>query len=1041
MRYLFIRFCLALFAFPTALWGQWEKLPTRFSAVTSQVQSFDNQLFCHTTDAVYRSKNEGQSWELFIKALCCNNGYHHFLNINQALKHYYFINEETGEIQISKDNGSTWQVFGQMPVNTPFFERHRGLFFKDNKVYVFQRNYIAVRESGGTVNGWRPLLTLPDNNDTLGFIYKVIQSNTHLWAETNLGIYHSPDFGSTWTKPLGNTLRRMTAKGDTLLVYSGGLPSLRSLNNGATWQTIQMPFKTDNILQTPSRFYCMSSVDTLMSSLDGEHWSFVNKNLYVSSVAELNRQLYLTVPDYGILQGNMLKSGDGGATLFISNQGLPNSKFNQPSARFVDDYLHLSDGLGVSDDDGDTWGNRWNGYSLSPQQIFRAGNYYIGQYNIAGTYFSPQICPANGRFEWETPVAPAVFLRITAVGDQVYGAANQTQLFRTAPDGKSWTQTGSVPISDFLLGWRDKLYSTDGTKIVYSANEGQSWQTAVDFGSAFTNITRFFVVGDTLLFSHVTNRKIYYLKNDGTSLDTIPVPQVGSTSFFRLRAHGRTLVLYLGDEEAVYVSNNRGQSWLKIPFPPGVAVNNAIDQLTANPHTLIVSGNAFVWRLRYDGLRNLHGRVYLDANANNVQDASEPGLPDRLIAASNSGFIAKTGEKGLFNAVLSKSADTLRLADVPSNFVVSPSKIVVSATDTAAVKLALQPIGSIRDAAVKLIVPTPFRAGFANQISLLIANQGTLPVSPRLRLTLDPNLSFESASIAPAFQNADSVVWNLTNLPLLQSTTITVRLKTAVTLPAVPVALALRASVAQEKTPADNVATYNGAIVASYDPNDKTVSPTVLPPAATDRKTLTYTIRFQNLGNAATDFVVIRDTLPDRLDPTQIRVLGSSHPMTWRLLQGKILEFRFNPLFLPPATQNEPGSHGFVQFSIAARPGLAVGDAIKNKAYIYFDFNPAIITNTATTEVKVVSVAVLPNVSEKLTISPNPTKGRVKLTCNSSRPQPGQIRIFTMQGQLCYEAATTGTEHEFATDNLPAGTYLVSWQTGEHCFWGKLEVL
>ena len=141
------------------MWGQWEKIPTPYFSETGQVQAFDNQLFCHTRDGIYRSKNAGQSWELIVKGLCCN-GYYHFLNINPATKHYYFVNEEDGQIQISQDGGNTWQNWGQMPVSTPFFERQRGLFFYDNKVYVFQQNYLAIRENGGPLNGWRPLLNL-----------------------------------------------------------------------------------------------------------------------------------------------------------------------------------------------------------------------------------------------------------------------------------------------------------------------------------------------------------------------------------------------------------------------------------------------------------------------------------------------------------------------------------------------------------------------------------------------------------------------------------------------------------------------------------------------------------------------------------------------------------------------------------------------------------------------------------------------------------------------------------------------------------------
>lgn len=1045
-------YLLRLFLFlvsPISMWGQWEKIPTPYFSETGQVQAFDNQLFCHTRDGIYRSKNAGQSWELMVKGLCCN-GYYHFLNINPATKHYYFVNEEDGQIQISQDGGNTWQNWGQMPVSTPFFERQRGLFFYDNKVYVFQQNYLAIRENGGPLNGWRPLLNLSVTPDSTGFIYNIIQNGTHLWAETNFGVYHSSNLGVTWTKPLGNTLRRLVARGDTMLVYAGDAPALLTNNNGASWQTIQLPFKTDKIHSTATKFYAVVSDSlsafALFSGFNGEDWQLTSRNLYVNSVAQLDKDLFFAVSEYGILTGNLLKSSDGGATLYFSNGGLPIHRAIVPTARFVENYLHLSDGFGVSEDGGDTWPRRWQGYALAPQDIIRAGNTYRGQYNISGSYFSPQICPANGRFEWTTPVltnSPASLPRMTALGDRVYGAAlNQTELYRSSPDGQNWTKVGAVPTSNILIGWRGKLFSSDGSKLVYSADEGQSWQSGFDVGgAALSTQSRFFVSGDTLVFSHVTNRKIYYSTDDGLTVDTIPAPYETGANFFRLRAFGNTFVLYIGNGENVYVSNNRGQQWLKVPMPVGAGINTSIDLLTANEHTLIVpTGQGHLWRLRFDGLRNLRGQVYFDANANGAQDAGETGVPDRLLQASRSSFIALTGADGRFTLPLSSATDTVRMTNVPLNFRSNPANLVVSGTDTAAVKLGLQPQGSIRDAMVRLIVPRPFRAGFDNQINIIVSNQGTRSINPRLKLALDPNISFESASPPPDLVTSDSLVWNLSGLPPIQSSPIAVQLKAAVVPPNTPVQLRAQAALAQENTPVDNTALYTGAVVAAYDPNDKAVSPSILSPSDAGRKELVYTIRFQNLGNAATDFVTLRDTLPAEVDPARVRVLGSSHPMRWRLLAGRVLEFQFNPLALPPAEQDEPGSQGFVQFGVMSRPGLAVGALVQNKASIYFDFNPAVVTNVAGTEVKVVSVSAPASEVLALEIFPNPARQQTQLRCAAPASAAGHLLVFDAQGKRCFQTSTQGNAYTLALSTFTPGVYGVYWTVGEAVFGGRVVV-
>lgn len=1046
MRNYYLLLGLFMVLLPASLRAQWEKIPTPYyySAAT-QLQAFEGQLFCHTSDGVYRSKNGGQSWELMIQGLCCN-GYFHFLNINPATKFFYFINEEDGQIQISQDKGNTWQPYGQMPVLTPFFERNRGLFFYGDKVYAYQQNYLAIRDNAGALNGWRPLLNLAVTPDSIGIIYNVIQNNTHLWVESNFGVFHSSNLGQSWAKPLGNILRRLVSKGDTLLAYTPGndtLPPLLSVNNGGSWQSTQVPAGTNLVMSTGGRFYAVAldtaSPYSLFVTTDGRNWSPFAENMYVNSVLKTGKDLFLTLPDYGAY-GNLVKTSDGGATFQFSNNGLPRSSQAVPTVRFADQYLHLSDGFGISDNEGDSWYLNWKGYALGPTNLFRVGNTYWGW----GTIVSPdlvalQTCPANGRFEW-TSSTGLPLRRITSVGTQVYGVLNQTELYKAAASGKAWNKVGTVPKSDYMLGVRNRLYTVDSSKIVFSEDEGQSWQTAVDFGSLLNiSVSRFFRIGDTLLFSHVGSRKIYYLKNDGVTLDTIPVPYEPIASVFRLRVFDRTMVLHLGNDEKPYISNNRGQSWVKLPMPAGISVGDAINTLTANPRVLIVPANSsLLWRLRYDGLRNLRGRVYYDANTNGQQDAGEPGLPNRLIRASNSGLTAQTDANGNFNIALTSATDTLRIPDVSSAFLLNPNRIVAGASDTAFVRWAIQPKRLLADAQAQLVVPAPFRAGFGAPAALTVLNQGTLDIAPRLRLRLDPLIAFESADWPLLQQTGDSLVWQLPAIKPFEQFTIRLTLKTAVTPPNTMVELALKAIVNQEHTPPDNEVVYKGLTVASYDPNDKTVSPQVLPPFETGRKELTYTIRFQNLGNIATDFVTILDTLPDKIDPAQIRILGSSHPMRWRLLQGRVLEFTFNPLRLPPAVQDEPGSHGFVQFSAVVRPGLKAGEAIRNKAYIYFDFNPAIVTNTAVTDAKTVSVRHPAAALRILSCFPNPAHTRVTLRCDAA--EAGFLRVYDAGGRSCFSAPVAGSEYILSVDNWIPGVYQVYWQAGETLYAGQLVV-
>ena len=74
--------------------------------------------------------------------------------------------------------------------------------------------------------------------------------------------------------------------------------------------------------------------------------------------------------------------------------------------------------------------------------------------------------------------------------------------------------------------------------------------------------------------------------------------------------------------------------------------------------------------------------------------------------------------------------------------------------------------------------------------------------------------------------------------------------------------------------------------------------------------------------------------------------LSSSHDLITQLLPGDILRFNYPQINLPDSTSDEPNSHGYVQYKIKRKPGLPLNAVISNRAYIYFDFNTPVVTNT-----------------------------------------------------------------------------------------------
>ncbi|WP_299991397.1 IPT/TIG domain-containing protein [uncultured Pontibacter sp.] len=138
-------------------------------------------------------------------------------------------------------------------------------------------------------------------------------------------------------------------------------------------------------------------------------------------------------------------------------------------------------------------------------------------------------------------------------------------------------------------------------------------------------------------------------------------------------------------------------------------------------------------------------------------------------------------------------------------------------------------------------------------------------------------------------------------------------------------------------------------ITDSYDPNDKLVTPVgrteeFYTPTNTALK---YKVRFQNTGTDVAYRVVVVDTLSEHLDLSTLQLGATSHPARVEV-SGKgrpVLTWTFDNILLPDSTADEPGSHGYVLFSIKPKADLAEKTLVENFSDIFFDFNSPIRTN------------------------------------------------------------------------------------------------
>lgn len=140
---------------------------------------------------------------------------------------------------------------------------------------------------------------------------------------------------------------------------------------------------------------------------------------------------------------------------------------------------------------------------------------------------------------------------------------------------------------------------------------------------------------------------------------------------------------------------------------------------------------------------------------------------------------------------------------------------------------------------------------------------------------------------------------------------------------------------------------FKSAIRCAIDPNDKQVSPSRDYPNnyTLNSEKLTYKIRFQNTGSDTAYTVAVKDTLSEYFDLSTIAFTATSHTGVFSVDDG-VLTMAFENIYLVDSTTNEAESHGFFEFEIGLKEGVEDFTIIENTAYIYFDFNDPIVTNT-----------------------------------------------------------------------------------------------
>jgi uncharacterized repeat protein (TIGR01451 family) len=309
-------------------------------------------------------------------------------------------------------------------------------------------------------------------------------------------------------------------------------------------------------------------------------------------------------------------------------------------------------------------------------------------------------------------------------------------------------------------------------------------------------------------------------------------------------------------------------------------------------------------------------------------------------------------------------------------------------------------------------------------------NYGTAPAqNAYVTLTLDPKLSYISSTAPLLSQNGQTLTFDIGTVDIGESGSFSVTFKVDcdATLGEIlcaeshiyPDTICIPSSTAKIAN------SFCLPVVASYDPNDKTAMVDGKPQTAKilPDKSLEYLIRFQNTGNDTAFTIVVKDTLSAMLEASSVVPGAASHPYSFQLRDGNVLEFTFNNILLPDSTTNEPGSHGFVKFAIKQKAGNAIGASLRNKAAIFFDFNDPVITNESALVVSTSVGTSAPVLQLQAQTWPVPAKNLVSIQLPENSAGINHWKLVDVNGRVLRIGKTETPIFQIPRLGLPGGVY------------------
>jgi uncharacterized repeat protein (TIGR01451 family) len=346
-------------------------------------------------------------------------------------------------------------------------------------------------------------------------------------------------------------------------------------------------------------------------------------------------------------------------------------------------------------------------------------------------------------------------------------------------------------------------------------------------------------------------------------------------------------------------------------------------------------------------------QAYYDMNADGIHQLEEPLMENISATINPSSYLEYSGNDGKINIIL----DELGAYEITINYDESLWQSTSSNTfslnlenfeGSSLFEIGLTPLVVVEDVMLN-IQCTQGVCGFNGLVWGEVLNSGTTTITGALCIDLPDGLTLVESLPVASSTIGNQICYDIVNLLPGQSFHCMIS-ATNPTWQFMGTTFTSSATFVSTENTYSDECSYT--LICAYDPNDiQELNGLSENNYVLEGQSLEYLIRFQNTGTAPAQTVVITDQLSELLDWQTMQPISSSHPMTASLDASGLVVFQFDNIMLPDSSADFAGSNGFVRFRILPMANLAPMTVIENTASIYFDFNPAVVTNTEITTI------------------------------------------------------------------------------------------